>query len=187
MTDFVDTTTTLNQNVAQDSNTASFTGTQSILNSKGLTTYQEAIEMAYQILLRQLCKDRDDVFATIEKLKATPPPPGQPPHNRYRITMDLADQRDFIVLTLVDSKRHEFSRARFLEKRRIKNDLIAYYKPMGLFVRPPQKAPNSSTWVIDLLFRNDGETIPVSLPPAAPEPEEKASGEVEEPDNVEEA
>ena len=187
MTDSTDTTTALNQNVAQESNTASFTGTQSILDAKGLTSYQEAIEMAYQILLRQLCKDRDDVFATIEKLKATPPPPGQPPHNRYRITMDLADQRDFIVLTLVDSKRHEFSRARFLEKRRIKNDLIAYYKPMGLFVRPPQKSPNSSTWVIDLLFRNDGESIPVSLPPPVPEPTETSTGEVDEAVNAEQA
>ena len=174
MTDFTNTTAALNPNATPGSTssgwvadpTTSFTGNESILDVKGLLSYQEAIEMAYQILLRQLCKNREDVFSTIEKLKATPPPPGQPPHNRYRITMDLADQRDFIVLTLVDSKRHEFSRARFLEKRRIKNDLIAYYKPMGLFVRPPQKAPNSNTWVIDLLFRNDGESIPVSLPGA---------------------
>ena len=180
MTDFVDTTVDINSTERpRDNNNDrnSFTGTQSILDVKGLVNYQEAIEMAYQILLRQLCKDKEDVAATIEKLKATPPPPGQPPHNRYRITMDLADQRDFIVLTLMDSKRHEFSRARFLEKRRIKGDLIAYYKPMGLFVRPPQKAPNSNTWVIDLLFRNDGESIPVSGLPPANDPDESSPEE----------
>ena len=128
---------------------------RSILDHKGLVDYKEAIEMAYQILLRQLCKSSNEVFDTIEKLKNQPVGDGQNPHNRYRITLDLSEQRDFIVLTLVDGKRHEFSRARFLEKRRIKSDLINYYKPMGLFVRPPQKVQNSDIWNIDLLFRTD--------------------------------
>lgn len=130
--------------------------TQNILETKGLVDYKEAIEMAYQILLKQLCKPSEEVFDTIEKLKMANSSslPGQAIHNRYRISLDLGEQRDFIVLTLVTAKRHEFSRARFLEKRRIKNDLIAYYKPMGLFVKPPQKTPNTNVWVIDLLFRN---------------------------------
>tara|TARA_X000001036_G_scaffold12253_1_gene10635 strand:- start:9122 stop:9658 length:537 start_codon:yes stop_codon:yes gene_type:complete len=127
----------------------------SILEVKGLRDYKEAIEMAYQILLRQLCKNKEDVFETIDKLKTQPTTDGQTAHNRYRITLDLSEQRDFIVLTLVDGKRHEFSRARFLEKRRIKSDLINYYKPMGLFVRPPSKVVNSDIWNIDLLFRMD--------------------------------
>lgn len=135
----------------------------SILDHKGLRDYKEAIEMAYQILLRQLCKNREEVFETIDKLKTQPTADGHTPHNRYRITLDLTDQRDFIVLTLIDGKRHEFSRARFLEKRRIKNDLINYYKPMGLFVRPPVKFQNSDIWNIDLLFRMD-------LPPNNTEP-----------------
>ena len=129
--------------------------------------------MAYQILLRQLCKKQNEVFETIEKLKNQPIAEGQQPHNRYRITFDLSDQRDFIVLTLVDGKRHEFSRAKFLEKKRIKSDLIAYYKPMGLYVRPPHKTQNSDIWNIDLLFRTDivgqmdvtGTSIPFPPPP----------------------
>tara|TARA_X000001036_G_C20691674_1_gene809619 strand:+ start:3821 stop:4369 length:549 start_codon:yes stop_codon:yes gene_type:complete len=129
---------------------------RNILETKGLLDYKEAIEMAYQILLKQLCKPADEVFNTIEKLKTanSATVPGQALHNRYRISLDLGEQRDFIVLTLVNAKRHEFSRARFLEKRRIKNDLIAYYKPMGLFVKPPAKTPQTNVWVIDLLFRN---------------------------------
>ena len=135
----------------------------SILEQKGLRDYKEAIEMAYQILLRQLCKNKEDVFDTIDKLKNQQTTDGQTPHNRYRITLDLSEQRDFIVLTLVDGKRHEFSRARFLEKRRIKSDLINYYKPMGLFVRPPQKVQNSDIWNIDLLFRTDLPPIDESV------------------------
>ena len=129
---------------------------RNILETKGLLDYKEAIEMAYQILLKQLCKPAEEVFSTIEKLKTanSATVPGQTLHNRYRISLDLGEQRDFIVLTLVNAKRHEFSRARFLEKRRIKNDLIAYYKPMGLFVKPPAKTPQTNVWVIDLLFRN---------------------------------
>ena len=139
----------------------------SILDTKGLQDYKEAIEMAYQILLRQLCKKQNEVFETIEKLKSQPLMEGQQPHNRYRITFDLCDQRDFIVLTLVDGKRHEFSRAKFLEKKRIKSDLIAYYKPMGLYVRPPHKTQNSDIWNIDLLFRTDipGQGMPFPPPP----------------------
>ena len=140
---------------------------QNILEIKGLENYKEAIEMAYQILLRQLCKKQDEVFDTIEKLKTQPLNEGQVPHNRYRITFDLSEQRDFIVLTLVDGKRHEFSRAKFLEKKRIKSDLIAYYKPMGLFVRPPHKTQNSDVWNIDLLFRTDIVGINNILPQPA--------------------
>tara|TARA_X000001036_G_scaffold420386_1_gene441195 strand:- start:982 stop:1530 length:549 start_codon:yes stop_codon:yes gene_type:complete len=130
-----------------------------ILETKGLVDYKEAIEMSYQILLRQLCKEREEVANTIEKLKGQPVAEGQQPHNRYRITLDLADQRDFIVLTLVDGKRHEFSRSKFLQKRRIKSDLINYYKPLGLFVKPPVKSTNGDIWNIDLLFRNEMESI----------------------------
>ena len=135
--------------------------TKNILETKGLVDYREAIEMAYQILLKQLCKPVDEVFNTIEKLKTAnnATVPGQLLHNRYRISLDLGDQRDFIVLTLVNAKRHEFSRARFLEKRRIKNDLIAYYKPLGLFVKPPVQTPQTNVWVIDLLFRNAEDGI----------------------------
>ena len=143
---------------------------QNILETKGLENYKEAIEMAYQILLRQLCKKQDEVFDTIEKLKSQPLTEGQAPHNRYRITFDLSEQRDFIVLTLVDGKRHEFSRAKFLEKKRIKSDLIAYYKPMGLFVRPPHKTQNSDVWNIDLLFRADIVGINNIMPPLPPPP-----------------
>ena len=134
---------------------------RNILETKGLLDYKEAIEMAYQILLKQLCKPADEVFNTIEKLKTanSATVPGQALHNRYRISLDLGEQRDFIVLTLVNAKRHEFSRARFLEKRRIKNDLIAYYKPLGLFVKPPVQTPQTNVWVIDLLFRNAEDGI----------------------------
>ena len=145
---------------ATSSQTYNKQSSRSILEQKGLVDYKEAIEMAYQILLRQLCKTSNEVFDTIEKLKNQPVGDGQNPHNRYRITLDLSEQRDFIVLTLIDGKRHEFSRARFLEKRRIKSDLINYYKPMGLFVRPPQKTTNSDVWNIDLLFRTDLPPIP---------------------------
>tara|TARA_B100001094_G_scaffold168879_2_gene163317 strand:- start:3906 stop:4499 length:594 start_codon:yes stop_codon:yes gene_type:complete len=158
------------------STTTDHISTRNILETKGLVDYKEAIEMAYQILLKQLCKPVEEVSSTIDKLKAanSGTAPGQAIHNRYRISLDLGEQRDFIVLTLVNAKRHEFSRARFLEKRRIKNDLIAYYKPMGLFVKPPQKTPDTNVWVIDLLFRNGDmarvdegllpETLPVPLP-----------------------
>lgn len=134
-----------------------------ILLEKGLTDYKEAIEMAYQILLRQVCKNKDDVVNTITKLKTGGDGEQNSSHNRYRIQLDLTEQRDFIVLTTIDSKRHEFSRAKFLDKRRIKNDLINYYKPLGLFVKPPQKQPNSNIWYIDLLFRTEN-TLEMTTP-----------------------
>lgn len=135
--------------------------------TKGLVDYKEAIEMAYQILVRQVCKNKDDVMATIDKIRNTEPkaddratsPEQNGNQNRYRIQLDLTEQRDFIILTTIDSKRHEFSRSKFLDKRRIKNDLIAYYKPLGLFVKPPQKQPNSNIWYIDLLFKTDFQQI----------------------------
>ena len=138
-----------------------------ILMTKGLVDYKEAIEMAYQILVRQVCKNKDDVMATIDKIRNTEPKADDRAtsqeqngnQNRYRIQLDLTEQRDFIILTTIDSKRHEFSRSKFLDKRRIKNDLIAYYKPLGLFVKPPQKQPNSNIWYIDLLFKTDFQQV----------------------------
>ena len=151
-----------------------------ILLEKGLTDYKEAIEMAYQILLRQVCKNKEDVVNTITKLKTSDGEQNSS-HNRYRIQLDLSEQRDFIVLTTIDSKRHEFSRAKFLDKRRIKNDLINYYKPLGLFVKPPQKQPNSNIWYIDLLFRTEN-TLEITTPSSSfqetqvMEPQEQGGG-----------
>lgn len=121
----------------------------SILETKGLDSYAECIEMAYQILLKSLTPPEDVIKKRIEENNSS---------NRYRFVVKTTGQNDNIYLTTKLGQTKVFLKSKFLEKKRIKGDLISYYKPLGFYVREPQlqTSENSSNWIIDIFHNAPG-------------------------------
>jgi len=123
-----------------------------ILALKGLNTFEEGIEMAYQILLRQLTIPLDALQNKIQAIDAqNSTEPDKQPVNFYRIKLETGGDSDTIYITLVTSKTLKFSRNKFMNRKRIKSDLISHYKPGGYYVKPGCNE-DGSVWSVDLYW-----------------------------------
>jgi len=121
-----------------------------ILALKGLNTFEEGIEMAYQILLRQLTIPLDTLQSKIQAIDAqNSTEPDKQPVNFYRIKLETGGDSDTIYITMVTGKTLKFSRNKFMNRKRIKSDLISHYKPGGYYVKP---GCDGSVWSVDLYW-----------------------------------
>jgi len=123
-----------------------------ILALKGLNNFEEGIEMAYQILLRQLTIPLDTLQKKIQVIDAeNSTDPDKQPVNFYRIKLETGGDSDNIFITMVTGNTLKFSRNKFLSRKRIKSDLISHYKPGGYYVK---HGPNEdgTVWSVDLYW-----------------------------------
>ena len=108
---------------------------------------------AYQMFLTECCIPEDKLMRSIYNLKKNINPKTREPNRKYRIFMDLDSENNEIIID--DNK---FLKSKFLSNSRFKKDLIAYYKPMGLFVRGPHNITtkqelHTTKWTIDLYWQ----------------------------------
>ena len=143
-----------------------------LLQSKGLESHEECIELAYQILLNSMTIQESNIKEKIS---------GAPGNNRYRINVNTQGLNDKIYVTMKNGTTRVFSKNLFLEKKRIRRDLIATYKPMGLYVKDAARTTGGDTegaqvsyWTVDLFMNNDHRPGPSQLETILdPEPEHR--------------
>jgi len=129
-----------------------------ILTLKGLNNFEEGIEMAYQILLRQLKIPLDALHAKIQAIDAqNSTEPDKQPVNFYRIKLETQGDSDAIFVTMVTGKTLKFSKNKFMTRKRIKADLISHYKPGGYYVKPGC-IEEGTGWTVDLYW-NKSEQV----------------------------
>jgi len=133
-----------------------FSKNNDILNEKGVESYEQAIELAYQITLRKSLKDPSKFTPISED-------PDKIDNNRYRIfLLNNNDPKDRLFITMNTASQLTFSQIKFYKGGRLKQDIIQYYKPYGFYVKGPREmelntynTEGESTgserkWVIDL-------------------------------------
>ena len=137
-----------------------FSKNNNILIEKGVDNYDQAIELAYQITLRKSLRDPSK-FAFSEEDKLD--------NNRHRIfLLNDKDPKDKLYITTNSANQLSFSQIKFYKGGRLKQDIIAYYKPHGFYVKGPREMElntynsegksigTEKKWVIDLFkFNND--------------------------------
>ena len=93
--------------------------------------------LAYHKFLKSLCIDKENLESIVGKLKHTIDPKTQKPITKYRCIIDTNEEND--VINNDDNYPIKFLKSKFInfKSKKLKTDLITYYKPLGFYVKGP--------------------------------------------------
>ena len=126
------------------------------VESESQIKYKEMYNKAYQILLRECCKEEQEVSDKVERMRHLIDNRSGKPHRKFRILIDASGEND--VIDIGTDYHVVFLKSKFLGNKHFKNDLIKHYKPLGLYVNGPNnkygraETANTSKWYIDLCW-----------------------------------
>ena len=107
--------------------------TQQTLQDDYLLQYN----LAYHKFLKSLCIDKENLDSIVNQQRGTIDPKTQRPNTKYRCVIDVNDENDIIN---ADSEYPiKFLKSKFInfKSKKLKTDLITYYKPLGFYVKGP--------------------------------------------------
>ena len=113
--------------------------------------------LAYHMFLKSLCIDKDNLSLIVEDIKKTIDPLTNKPHSKYRYLIDTYEDND--IINNNSEYPIKFLKSKFInfKSKKLKTDLIAYYKPLGFYVKGPfQLSINGkiSKYFIELCWNN---------------------------------
>lgn len=114
------------------------------INPNNLSTEQKLQDsyllqynLAYHNFLKSLCINKENLDSIVEQLKHTIDPKTKKPITKYRCVIDTTDEND--IINKDDDYPIKFLRSKFInyKSKKLKTDLISYYKPLGFYVKGP--------------------------------------------------
>ena len=113
--------------------------------------YLQEYNMAYHKFLKELCFDQNILKQLISENE---------PHNitKYKFVIDTSEESN--IINQKDEYPIKFLKTKFLsfKMKKIKNDLIDYYKPLGFYIKGPHELINSkklSKYFIELYWQKE--------------------------------
>ena len=118
--------------------------------------------LAYHKFLRSLCIDKDNLDSIVDKLRYTIDPKTQRPITKYRYIIDTSEDND--IINNDSDYSIKFLKSKFInfKLKKLKSDLILYYKPLGFYVKGPFELTINkkiNKYVIELCWNNSNENI----------------------------
>ena len=111
--------------------------TKLVLQQKLQDDYLMQYNLAYHKFLKSLCINKDNLESIVEELRHTINPKTDKPITKYRCIIDTNEEND--IVNSDDSYPIKFLKSKFInfKSKKLKTDLIAYYKPLGFYVKGP--------------------------------------------------
>ena len=106
--------------------------------------YLQEYNSSYNTFIKSLCIDTDTLSSIVDSFKDKIDTRTQLPISKYKFIVDISEDNDIINK---DSEFEiKFLKSKFLnyKQKKIKSDLINYYKPLGYFVKGPFDLINDS-------------------------------------------
>lgn len=128
------------------------------LEQKLQDSYLMNYNLAYHKFLKSLCIDKDNLDGIVNKLRYTIDNKTQRPVTKYRYIIDTNEDND--IINNDDEYPIKFLKSKFItfKSKKLKTDLIAYYKPLGFYVKGPFELvinKKINKYVIELCWNND--------------------------------
>lgn len=135
------------------------------INPNNLSTEQKLQDsyllqynLAYHNFLKSLCINKENLDSIVEQLKHTIDPKTKKPITKYRCVIDTTDEND--IINKDDDYPIKFLRSKFInyKSKKLKTDLISYYKPLGFYVKGPFELVINNKinkYFIELYWNND--------------------------------
>jgi hypothetical protein len=121
-------------------------------------SYLQQYNLAYHNFLKSICISKENLDSIVEQLKYTIDTKTKRPITRHRCVIDTTDEND--IINKDDDYPIKFLRSKFInfKSKKLKTDLITYYKPLGFYVKGPfELAINGkiNKYFIELYWNND--------------------------------
>lgn len=100
-------------------------------------SYLMQYNLAYHKFIKSLCIDKENLDLIVEKQKNEIDSKTQMSNTKYRCIIDTSEDND--IINSDDSYPIKFLKSKFIsfKSKKIKTDLITYYKPLGFYVKGP--------------------------------------------------
>ena len=111
--------------------------TEPILEQKLQYLYLMHYNLAYHKFIKSLCIDKENLESIVEKQRYIIDSNTKKPVTKYRCIIDTNDEND--IINNDDNYPIKFTKSKFInfKCKKIKSDLITYYKPLGFYVKGP--------------------------------------------------
>lgn len=107
------------------------------LEQKLQDSYLTNYNLAYHKFLKSLCIDKDNLESIVSKLKHTIDSKTKKPVTKYRFIIDTSEDND--IINNDSDYQIKFLKSKFInfKSKKLKTDLISYYKPLGFYIKGP--------------------------------------------------
>lgn len=111
--------------------------TKLVTEQKLQDSYLMQYNLAYHNFIKSLCIDKDNLDSIVGQLRYTIDPKTQNPITKYRCIIDTSEEND--IINKDDDFPIKFLKSKFInfKSKKLKTDLISYYKPLGYYVKGP--------------------------------------------------
>ena len=84
-----------------------------------------------------MCIDKDNLESIVSKLKHTIDSKTKKPVTKYRFIIDTSEDND--IINNDSDYQIKFLKSKFInfKSKKLKTDLISYYKPLGFYIKGP--------------------------------------------------
>lgn len=111
--------------------------TELVLEQKLQNSYLMQYNLAYHKFIKSLCIDKENLESIVGNLRHTIDSQTQKPITKYRCIIDTNEEND--IINNDDNYPIKFLKSKFInfKSKKLKTDLITYYKPLGFYVKGP--------------------------------------------------
>ena len=111
--------------------------TELVLEQKLQDSYLIEYNLAYHKFVKNLCIDKENLESIVGKLRYTIDSKTQKPITKYRYIIDTNEEND--IINTDNNYPIKFLKSKFInfKSKKLKTDLITYYKPLGFYVKGP--------------------------------------------------
>jgi len=111
--------------------------TELVLEQKLQDSYLIEYNLAYHKFVKSLCIDKENLESIVGKLRYTIDSKTQKPITKYRYIIDTNEEND--IINTDNNYPIKFLKSKFInfKSKKLKTDLITYYKPLGFYVKGP--------------------------------------------------
>lgn len=132
--------------------------TEIVLEQKLQDSYLMQYNLSYHKFLKSLCIDRQNLDLIMDNLKHTIDPKTKKQVTKYRYIIDINDEND--IINNDNDYPIKFLKSKFINYKikKLKTDLISYYKPLGFYVKGPFEIvinKKINKYFIELYWNND--------------------------------
>ena len=108
-----------------------------VLEQKLQDTYLLQYNLAYHKFLNSLCIDKEDLNIIVSELKNKIDPKTNKPITKHRCLIDTFEEND--IINKDEDYAIKFLKSKFInyKSKKLKTDLISYYKPLGFYIKGP--------------------------------------------------
>jgi hypothetical protein len=124
-------------------------------------SYLQNYNLAYHKFLKSLCIDSNNLENIINDIKKNPDNKTGEYITKYKFVIDVTDEND--IINNDDTFPIKFLKSKFItfKQKKLKTDLINYYKPLGYFIKGPNELvhnKNIKKYYIELCWNNNNNS-----------------------------